>query len=223
MGIGRSVLTPAEAKRALYVDFEGNEDRDPTLLGVLAEKEGPEFWIVEEAFAGCADKQKARAFPASLSDLAVELVERAEREDRFIVSWSEHDYHMIHGALPGDRHRARLDRVYRNAIFTAVRWREARRPELDPADNALETYARILAWPMPDEVGRGTVGPALTRIRTRLQERNGRWMELTKGMRRAWRDVIKHNRHDLQRMQAVVERSARELSLWLGRDFDRAA
>jgi len=51
MGIGRSILTPAEAQRALYVDFEGNKDRDPTLLGALVDVQGPEFWIVEEAFA----------------------------------------------------------------------------------------------------------------------------------------------------------------------------
>jgi len=48
-------------------------------------------------------------------------------------------------------------------------------------------------------------------------------MELTKRMRKQWKEVIKHNRHDLGRMQQVTIRASRRLSLWLGRDFDRAA
>jgi len=76
---------------------------------------------------------------------------------------------------------------------------------------------------MPEGVGRGTVGRALTRIRKRLDERNGRWMDLTKGMRERWRGVIKHNRNDLGRMQQVPIRASRRLSLWLGSNLDRAA
>jgi hypothetical protein len=31
----QALLTEAEALRAIYLDFEGNQDRPPTLLGVL--------------------------------------------------------------------------------------------------------------------------------------------------------------------------------------------
>lgn len=65
--------------------------------------------------------------------------------------------------LEEESDRRRLEAVYRNAIFTARRWQVACAPDAEIGANTLGTYAGLLAYSTPAGIGRGTVGPALTK------------------------------------------------------------
>ncbi|MBK8648936.1 MAG: hypothetical protein IPN16_20840 [Gemmatimonadetes bacterium] len=121
-GRRRTPLGPMEARRALYVDYEGSKDRPPTLLGYLVNRTLA-AGIVEPLFAPC--HKKHRAEHAALADhrqLVECLIDRAEREDRLVVSWSRHDLRLMEGILQGDELRLGiLGRRYRDARLTARR------------------------------------------------------------------------------------------------------
>src|SRR5665811_717709 len=86
-------LTEAEALRALYVDFEGEKDRPPVLLGVHRRGRGARPYVqqdvVDEVFEGLVP----RYLP--LLDAVDNVVRRAEDGARRIVSWSEHDLNVV--------------------------------------------------------------------------------------------------------------------------------
>jgi len=116
------LLGTMEARRALYVDYEGSKDRPPTVLGYLMDRTLA-AGIVEPLFAPC--HKKHRAEHAALADhrqLVECLVDRAEGEDRLVVSWSRHDLRLMEGILQGDELRLGvLGRRYRDARLTARR------------------------------------------------------------------------------------------------------
>ena len=65
-------LSPDEARRAAWIDFEGNgppvrgqEPPSPTLLGIRIDEQN-EFWIIEELFSTCANRHGS---PANVGDL----------------------------------------------------------------------------------------------------------------------------------------------------------
>lgn len=197
----RQFLSGDEARRAIYIDFEGNQDRPPTLLGVLIEDRLQQF-ILEEAFRDCARRRRAQAEWRG-HGVAREVVQAAVLEQRRIVSWSNHDHRLFLELLPDASDRTSLDRVYRNAIKTGRRWRHFVRPDLT-GRHTLQSYMSVLGWKVPEEVGVGTVGPSLRYLRDRLEWNGGLWRELTISQKNKWRGVLRHNRHDLRGMRKVV-------------------
>lgn len=73
-------LSAAEALRALYVDFEGEKDKRPVLLGVHRRGRGATPFVqqdvLDEGFAGLAGSC------LSLHDAVEKVVRRAEHGDR---------------------------------------------------------------------------------------------------------------------------------------------
>jgi hypothetical protein len=69
----RRRLTPDEAKRALYIDFEGRKDRPPVLLGAtrFASAHRVHQYVTDPHFASIADDQALEVM--ALSD-AVERI-----------------------------------------------------------------------------------------------------------------------------------------------------
>ena len=200
---GATLLTPADAARAIYVDYECSMDRDPTLLGYLIGNI-LSAGIVEQSFSTCAGRRGCRyAVAENHQALAVRLVEQAVREERVIVSWSEFDFDHLYRALRerGDL-RLALRTVYRNARYTAKRWRRRRYPS-DRRPHTLDSYLRRVRFVVPPEYGPGVVGSALRGVREQLTAGRG-WATVSPGARQAWRVVIRHNAFDLRGLQRVV-------------------
>jgi hypothetical protein len=86
-------LTGAEALRALYVDFEGEKDTPPVLLGVHRRGRGARPFVqqdvLDEGFAGLAGSC------LSLHDAVEKVVRRAEHGARRIVAWTEHELRVV--------------------------------------------------------------------------------------------------------------------------------
>lgn len=204
------LIGTTEARRALYVDYEGSKDRPPTLLGYLVEGTLA-AGIVEPLFAPCRERYRAaHATIANHRHLLAELIDRAEREDRLIVSWSKHDLRLMEAALSGDSERlAILGQRYRDAKLTARRWKNLRHPDVEGA-NTLERYREFLQLEVPERFGRGVVGKALATLRGQLAEGRG-YGDLSDGAQKGWRAIVGHNRFDLEVMQAVSVAVADEL------------
>ncbi len=206
------LLGTMDAQRALYVDYEGFKDRPPTLLGYLVNRTLA-AGIVEPLFAPC--HKKHRAEHAALADhrqLVECLVDRAEGENRLVVSWSRHDLRLMEGILQGDAPRLGiLGRRYRDARLTARRWKNLRHPGLDES-NTLDLYRQLLRLVVPERFGRGVVGKALATLRMQLAEGRG-YGDLSNGAKAGWRAIVGHNRYDLEGMRAVCVAAADELEV----------
>ena len=194
-------ITADEIARAILIDYEGNIDKAPTLLGwrVNGQTHGA---IVEKDFSTCSDRYRAKNIHyQSHSLLASELIELACDEDRVIVSWSEHDLRVITEVL-SKKDQERLTLRYRNAIKTARSWHHRTMETRAPAGD-LAYFSKLLGFPIPTKYGTGKVGQGLRLIRNQLHE--GReYPELTPKARSSWVAIVKHNDLDLRSMEFVL-------------------
>ena len=198
----RHILSRVDIERALFVDYEGNTARAPTLLGWRIK--GRNFGaIVEPSFDVCAGRYRVRSVSAvDHSSKVAELIRLAQEDDCLIVSWSEHDLkHMREVA--GEDLRGVLEARYRNALRTVRAW-HGRRHGIAIPDASLNEVAHLLGIHVPQRYGVGLVGDALRLIREQLNQGRS-WPELTPAARSGWVTVVKHNRYDLQSMQEVLQ------------------
>ena len=195
-------ITPAEAKSAIYLDYEGNKDKAPTLLG-WAVSGAYKAAIVEPLFATCADRYRAKGIYAEdHAKLVLRLITQAEDENRLIVSWSEHDFNQMAMVLKPDDVK-RLLVIYRNAIRTARPWHQITIGRL-PGRATLDYFESLTGYAVPEKFGLGLVGEALRLIRSQLKE--GRdYSGLSDKARLDWVKIVKHNRHDLIGMAHVLK------------------
>jgi hypothetical protein len=195
-------LTAKEVERAIYIDYEGNIDKSPTLLGWYVDDKYLGS-IIEPLFATCANRYKAKVIDVSDHvQLALRLLQQAEEEGRLIVSWSEHDYlHMCKVLKPIDADRLKL--FYRNAIRTARPWHRNKYGPL-PDKASLHFFEELLGFYVPQRFGLGLVGDSLRLIRVQLE--NGRsYVDLTKAAKQGWTTLVRHNKLDLEGMAFVLK------------------
>ena len=198
----RQTLSANDVDRAIYVDYEGNIDAPPVLLGWRVGGVHHQA-IVDPAFSTCAGRFRVKAVVVrDHRSLVAELVGRAVEEGRAIVSWSEHDFkHMA--AVLNAADGASLHRVYRNAIRTARSWHRREKGAVPPDGASLAYFTDLLGFRVPGRFGPGIVGDGLRLIRAQLEQ--GRPYEgLTPKARQAWVAIVRHNRLDLEGMEHVL-------------------
>jgi hypothetical protein len=199
-------LTEAEALRALYVDFEGEKDRPPVLLGVHRRGRGARPFVqqdvLDEGFAGLAGSC------LSLHDAVEKVVRRAEHGDRRIVAWTEHELRVVRTLRDEDPALvAHFETRFVNARAVAERWRNKVHDGDKPERGRLVDYLALVGYPVPEEAGGGDVGETIRAIRGRLE----RGPSPTPTQRERWDRLLEHNRHDCVGMRRVCISAAREL------------
>lgn len=226
-----ATLTPEEARRAIYIDFEGRMNEPPALLGVLyAEgKDASEDRLVLrhdildpalKTLDEAVDFEGVYRYDTSVWSIrasVLDVVRRAKNQKRHIVSWSRYDATAIaeHGTTAYNRRI--LNMWYRDGKATARRWRTRCRPDLEfprsgmRGAHQLTVYLDVFDYPLPDDYGKGTVGDRLRDVRTALATR-GDWDSLTEIQQGKWRGVLNHNAADLYGMRTVVIGAAAELA-----------
>ncbi len=191
-----------ELVRAIFIDYEGNIDREPTLLGWRLDGKSHAA-ILENEFATCSDRYRAKDIHLlAHKQLASDLLAQSCDEDRVIVSWSEYDLRVINQVLSA-KDQARLASRYRNAITTAKSWHHKAMEKRAPMGD-LSYFCQLLGFPIPKKYGTGKVGHGLRLIRNQLHE--GReYPELTPKARASWVAIVKHNDLDLRSMEFVLQ------------------
>lgn len=196
-------LSQQEVRRAIYLDYEGNIGKPPSLLGWRVD--GNLFaTIVEPLFATC--ERRYRASHVVLMDhqeVISGLVERAIRENRCIVTWSMHDFREMQNVVLGSQ-ASLLAKVYRNALFTVRPWyRNTYGRRADVA--SLSYFSGLFDLQVPERFGAGVVGSSLGQIRSQLKD-GRRYGELTPKAKTGWVSVVRHNEYDLINMEKVLRK-----------------
>lgn len=199
-------LSAAEALRALYIDFEGEKDKPPVILGVHRRGRGARPYVnvdvVDETFASLAASSR------SLDDAVATVVRRAEYGDRRLVSWTEHDLRVVRTLQDKDPDIvARFEDRYTNARLVARRWRNKLHGGDNPESGRLVDYLALIGYPVPDEAAAGHVGETIRVLRRRLEQ----GLQLTANQRAHWERLVEHNRHDCAGMRRVCLRATQEL------------
>jgi hypothetical protein len=186
------------ARRRRRRDYEGSENHPPTLLGYMIDGEVSAA-IVEPCFYDCRERYKAKhAVSADHLIIVKELIHCAEKEDRVIISWSEHDYNQMITALGEHLNEILLlKKQFRNAIFSARQWVKKKYPGVIIKRNDLASMMKITGHRVPDKYGQNLVGDALRLLREQLSK-GRKYVELTSAAVIGWRTVVKHNVHDLK-------------------------
>ena len=204
-------MTPLEARTAFYVDFEGGKDAPPVLIGIL--RKHTQQYVVEPAFRALGP-----GF-LQLRQAVATVVTRAEKQQRRIVSWSEHDLEIVRSLTNEPALIARFEARYANGRALAARW-ATRAAGIDkPASGDLERYFELIGYAVPESAGPGQVGATVRSLHQRLAA--GR--APTEQQLERWGYLLEHNRHDCEGMRAVCIRAATELEKLDQRDRKRRA
>ena len=232
----KRTLTPAQAARAIYIDFESRADQPPAVLGVLYAEgrrridEGRVVLrqdvvdpnLVEAAGAvdlgGDDDLHRYDTRCGRLRESLQAIVQRAVAQDRLIVSWSRHDWKVAvkYGDLDDDTVRVFSER-FRDGKATARRWRRCRRPDVvftrdtSGGTDKLARYFDLMGFHVPARYGSGLVARNIRWVEDALTKR-GRFERLTARQQEAWKDVLVHNRYDCVGLRRVVTAAAEGLS-----------
>jgi hypothetical protein len=215
-------LTINEIENALFLDYEGNQDQPPVLLGTLnGTGDGEEKWdlrqiIIHDDFACCAGKNRVKHVTTDdhtkvLREIIGWLAE--DIESRHVVAWSEHDLKMAkeHGGLSTDE-IALFEDQYRNALYTARRWLRLFHADEEIDSLTLDLCLKLTDVYVPERYGRGRVGYNLRTIRDQFAKRGGTYGDLTDGARAKWREVVGHNKYDLIGMKGSLLVMAKDLA-----------
>lgn len=227
----KRILTPAEAGRAIYIDFEGRTDEAPALLGVLyaeGKHASPDRLVLRHdvldpamaPLVGAATFESVHRYDTracTLPQALADVLRRAKHQNRLIVSWSQHEGRIIGEAGNSAWVRRQLGRRYVDGKAMAKRWRTQRHPDLKftfdthGGANKLIRYLPLVGYELPDSYGSGKVGGWIHQTRDALQRRPT-WEKLTAPQQQRWLDLLEHNAHDLFGLRAVVERAAADLA-----------
>ena len=205
--------SPMSTQPLVYIDFEGRKEKPPVLLGELW-KDGDR----EEFFQSILDEQLATARVArrhlkvdALEVVVRRLLDRARRENRLIVAWSNHEKEMIRKfAELTDPELSVLESCYVNAIRPARPWRRALVPEWHPEEETLKGYFAATAF-QPTLSQRVNREPA--RWIEHTQDRiaaTGSYRKVGATVKRDWQNLLTYNEDDcrgvMPRVQEVTTR-----------------
>jgi hypothetical protein len=209
------MLTLEEAHRAIYIDFEGNMDMPPTLLGIYVGDESTEDLrqaIHEPAFWPLAQQSQSRTVAARevyaqpLVQTLSTLKDQAIAEDRRVIAWSSREAIAIRESGCDDDTLHFFEEQLIDAKIIAKRWKHKTYPHIRwqrrarGATHSLDRYMELVGYHVPLVNGPGKTGTRLRNLRARLE--SGRPM--TKGLRSHWTKLLNHNFHDCRGMRAVT-------------------
>src|SRR6185503_8757729 len=225
IGNSQQLLTPSEAERAVYIDFEAlaTAPRVIGLLGVAFSDGGDEVvrqFVVDEILRG-AVKSRPTCEGMSLEDAVRVVVEQAAALDGPIVSWSNYDRELIFehpDVSNGLKEHVKV--LHRNSIATATRWLNRFHPDVDLVKplfggrNQLKQFLPIVGYAVPGRLAAGNAARWLRHMREQLQKHDGRLRDVSPRAKRHWSMLLDYNRHDCLGLRAVTMRAARENALW---------
>jgi hypothetical protein len=195
-------LTLEEARRAIYLDFEGRKNESPALLGTLwvpLRRSTPKFLqhALEPSLRTHALDGKLRFAPLRSRILAV--LSRAQREDRMLVGWSSYEVKVVRRHCPSQA--LAFEEIYRDAKIVAKRWRSKLHPELNVHDtewgptHTLAKYERFLGIERPEDLGAKEMAESVKRLR-KAAERYGSLDDAPASTLPHLEHLMEHNRYD---------------------------
>lgn len=201
-----------DVRTAIYIDFEGNVDKPPTLLGaqyVDLSKEITVFnqYVHEEIFYSAGAAKGCINF--DLNETFDALCKIARRDERMFFAWSTREKQAIEEGLTNIRLKDFvLSRLF-DCKKIAKRWKNRFHPKVDfpyisgQGRHRLNEYAKLIDYPIPNTAGPRTAGKRLRDVRQQLALRDGSYEQITGVAKRKWVNLLTHNRLDCEVMMEV--------------------
>ena len=214
-------ITPTQAQRAIYIDFEGEGvrtvqglriPRRPVLLGVYRRggrytrialrDDGPWTELLARGRAGFPGEARVQDLASAISGLASECQE----EDRLLLSYSEHERSVVSRFCPGESDN--FEAVWRNAKTDIDAWanrsgRSERHPDIN---RSLEGYLISIDFPPMTGLPAGPAD-AIGRLR-REMSRIRRWSSLGDRYQDLTRQLVDYNLRDCRGLRRLAVRAA---------------
>jgi len=209
------LLSPREARAALYLDFEGEglidgTPQTPALAGYEC-RHTFAFCILDPTLALFARGVRQTPWARSVQPLEPFidfLIQKAEAEGRHICFYSEHEQAMVAQFTSPALAKAFSARAV-NAKLMIQRWQRAKRGQR-AEDGKLSTYAtleKLDASPAPG----GGVGEALRQLRKGAQGHT-RLRRITPSLRDLWDELVIYNHNDVTTLRKLTVRAANYLA-----------
>ena len=196
-----SSISSREAASAFYIDFEGFQDKAPTLLGLLTNDDFKQV-VFDRVLETAADAKNLEIVDLKLQ--IKELVDRCRKESRFLVAYSQHELHTINEFAEID-----ISDVYRDARMIAKKWKAKCHPGTTKC-KGLKDYLKFIEFPRGAHLGERKVTSRIRAVRNMLLSR-GHYSKLTRGVKTKWTNLLSHNEIDCKGMQALVLKAANEV------------
>ena len=217
----RPPVTPADADRALYLDFEGLMGEVPCLLGVRSGLLGPTEQFILDAGLAPMDGYESPSITwtvRAVDPVALFRRLRADvlRDGRRVFAWSTRESQAMADLLAEDPELAAFwtDAV-ENAIPHARAWKRRHHADVEfPAvdrrgRHRLECYEQLLGIHRMTVHGGGLTTKRIRGVRTGLA-RHGAADLMTRTQKGYWTKLLVHNELDCAGLAAVVARVAED-------------
>jgi hypothetical protein len=217
---GLRPLTAAEARRAVFIDFEGTRDDPPTLLGVYQARNGSfRQTVLEQALRPASGYRSPRVSWPVDEDSPAGAFERlrdvVEAKGLRVFAWTKLEQRTVRKLLV-DSPRLRkfwADRV-EDAIPYAKAWKRRAHPDKRMPNkkgrgpNTLENYEKLVGLKRHNIHGWGLTGKRIRAVRAALARR-GSMKKLTRTQKGYWTNLLIHNRDDCVGLAEVLKAATR--------------
>ena len=198
----------------VFIDFEGNEKRAPTFLGVLertADFEVFHQYILEDIFAALSPSERhPQLLVDSLENLLEDIDARYGR-NADVYAWSSHEQTTINALLADspispqwtDRiiDAKELARHWARVTFPTHQFKKTERR----GRHTLDQYLDLIKYKVPTVHGAGQTGKRLRSLRETLIK--GQPFESwPTSKKKYWTNLLAHNKHDCYGMMAIIDR-----------------
>lgn len=209
-------LTGELARRAIAIDFEGRKGSStgeppmPSYIGAIRGHKGQyRGWILDDRLAFLAKSQRelSRHVEAKCIEECFEaLADRAEREDRLILHFSQHEVQMLHRHAPGVFARVSRRLADGKAIMTkAVNRKQP--GHLAKVGVSLTIVGEVLCPQITARQDECEVGK-LIGLLEQTAKRTKRVSKVPPGRMRKWLDMLEYNRLDVRILQKGAIKAA---------------
>ena len=209
-----SDLVDSQPTAQIFIDFEGNKDSPPTLLGVLERTAtGEKFhqYILEDVFNGLVPSDRHPQLRVNTLAAILREIDKNHGPNIPIYAWSSHEQEVINRLLADtDLSTQWTDRII-DAKKLAKRWARAEFPEhkFEKTEfrgrHTLDQYLDLIKYNVPTVHGPGKTGARLTSLRKTLLK--GQPFESwPRSKKTYWTNLLAHNMHDCFGMMSIIDR-----------------
>ena len=196
------LISLAEAKAAIYIDFEGFVDKTPSLLGIRVESSLTQV-VLDPKLHSAA---QAKNLPsAGLRETIEQLIIRCRQERRLIIGYSQHEKTVIKQYADID-----LIGLYRDARMIAKRWKNKLHHDEPIAGWGLKDFLIFINYARGAHLGEQKSTSRLKAVGDMLAKKQD-YQRLTPVAKAKWTKLLEHNQIDCEGMQALVLKAAGEL------------
>ena len=222
----QQLISPNEAQRAIYIDFEGFKGKPPSFFGwvwaigrrgsdgnlaCLHDIHDESLWpLLDEITLEPGSVGTHIQRPYSVAQSINDLARRANKQGRLIVSWSTHELNKIAESELSPEVFHLFKDNYRDGKATAKKWFQHLGLSTASQSNNLVRYLEQAGYPLSDNYGHGQTTKRLKSVLGGIKHK-GSYGNLTTHQQENWKGLLDHNFVDCHGLRHVIKAAAKTL------------